>query len=506
MNTQSMWLGERCDHPTFPNLTKSPTVDVAIVGGGIAGITAGILLMRAGKTVAVLEHEQVGGGETGHSTAHLTEILDTRYHKLISDFGLDGAKAARHSTRAAIDMIEFLISEYHLTHCGFARVDGYLFTDNLDGVADIKSEAEALQTLGADVSLINDAPLPFPTLKALKIAGQAQFQPYNYVAQLATILSKAPGCSVFEHTRVSEVKDGTPCVVSTDDGHRVTAQNVIVAANTPVNNWIMLHTKVAAYRSYAIAAKIPRPLTRALFWDNANPYHYIRTCKDQNGGDCVIVGGEDHKTGTKSDTNACFEKLEGYARERLGISDVLYRWSGQIIEPADGLPYIGRNSMSKNTYVATGFSGNGLTFGTLAGMLLLDEIGGVENEWHKLYTATRIHPLASAAKFVTENACVVTAFIKDNLSGAEAKSTDEVHTDEGKIVTCDGDKCAVYRDEDGTLHTLSAICPHMGCVVHFNSAEKTWDCPCHGSRFDAKGKVINGPAVTDLKAHATALK
>lgn len=503
MQTQSLWLGQPSTISQLPKLEKDLRVDVAIIGGGITGITAGILLMRAGKSVAVLENARVGAGETGHTTAHLTEIIDTRYYQLISDFGRSGAKQALDSSRAAIDQIQSLIAEYSLEQCAFSRVFGYLYTDHSKGIEDIEKEAEALKKLGVTAQLTDSTPLPFPVARAIQIPNQAQFQPYNYVVQLASILNNAANCAVYEHTRVTEVHDGTPCTLTTDADIRVTATDVIVAANAPVNNWFFLHTKNYAYRTYALAAKLTAPLTRALYWDNGDPYHYIRTFENESG-EYVIVGGEDHKTGTKTDTLTCYENLEKYTRERFAIEAIPYRWSGQIIEPADGLPYIGLNSLSKHTYVATGFTGNGMTFGTLAGMLITDQILGVENEWHSLYAATRIHPLASASNFVSENVDFPTYYIKDRISGADTKSVEDVRPNEGKLVTVDGEKCAVFRDAEGHVHTLSAVCPHMGCLVHWNNAEQTWDCPCHGSRFDGTGKLLNGPALTDLKALAPA--
>jgi glycine/D-amino acid oxidase-like deaminating enzyme/nitrite reductase/ring-hydroxylating ferredoxin subunit len=502
MNTQSLWLDHPASKPKFPQLKKDISVDVAIVGGGICGITAALLLQRAGKKVAVLDMAHIGGGETGHTTAHLTEILDTRYHELISDFGRDGATQAAASSRASIEQIQEWISEYSIDGCAFERLPGYLFTQNSEDADELKKETEALGQVGISANLVDTAPLPFATVKAIEIQNQAQFQPYNYLMALAAILAAAPGCFVFENTRATEIQDGTPCSVTTEHGS-ISAQDVIVAANTPVNNWLFLHTKVAAYRSYALAARVSSPLSRGLFWDTADPYHYIRGFDDDTGS-YIIIGGEDHKTGTRSDTEDCFGALEAYTRQRFTLESIPFKWSGQIMEPADGLPYIGLNSLSKHTYVATGFSGNGMTFGTLAGMLITDQIIGIQNSWQKLYDATRIHPFASAVNFVSENKDFPRYFVGDRIAGADANSAEAVRAHEGKIVTIDGEKCAVHRDAKGTLHTLSAVCPHMGCIVHWNNAEQTWDCPCHGSRFDGEGKLINGPALSDLKAMVAA--
>jgi glycine/D-amino acid oxidase-like deaminating enzyme/nitrite reductase/ring-hydroxylating ferredoxin subunit len=495
MHTQSPWL-DTAEKPSFGQIDGNVNVDVAIIGGGITGLTAGILLQRAGRKVAILEYAHIAGGETGHTTAHLTEVIDTRYHQLASDFGADGARNAARSSRAAIAQIERFISEYSI-QCDFERVAAYLYTEKHDEIPELQREVQAMQRAGVTATLQENAPLPFVVAKAIEVPNQAQFNPVPYLHKLARELASAEGCLVLEHSRVIDIQDGEPCHVAVEGGH-VTAQDVIVAANAPLN-LLFLHTKLAAYRTYAIAAPLSTPPPKALCWDTAEPYHYIRTAPHRNNEQLLIVGGEDHKTGTKSDTTHCFEQLEAYTRERFGIDEVRYRWSGQIIEPADGLPYIGVNSLSKHVYVATGYSGNGMTFGTLAGMLLSDQILGKYNEWSALYDATRFHVLASAGQFISENKDYPAYFIKDRLTPAEAKSIESVQPNQGKLISIDGEKAAVFRDVTGELSVLSPVCPHLGCLVHWNDAEQTWDCPCHGSRFDGKGKPVNGPSLTDLK-------
>ena len=492
---QSIWMATTPE-THFEKLRQDIHVDVAIIGGGITGLTAALLLKQAGKQVAVVDMNPIATGETGFTTAHLTEILDMRYHTLISHFGKEGARVAVGSHRAAISRIEQFISAGNIS-CGFTRLPGYLYTEKQADISEIEREVAAARELGVPADIREDVPLPFKAVAAMRVENQARFHPREYLLPLASMIV-GNGSSVHEATRVNHIEDGSPCRVDTDQG-RITAEHVIVASNSPISNWICLHTKVASYRTYAVGARLAAPVgLEGLFYDTDDPYHYIRT-HSLPQGEFIIVGGEDHKTGTVENTEDCFSRLEAYTRTRFDIAEVPYRWSGQILESIDGLAYIGRNSFSKNVYVATGFSGNGMTYGTIAGMLLSDEILGRKNEWAALYDATRLKPLASIGEFVSENKDFPAYFVGDRLAKADTESVDEVKSGEGKIVSVNGEKLAVYRDDKGAVHALSPVCTHMACLVHWNSAEKTWDCPCHGARYDPDGKVLNGPAITDLK-------
>ena len=495
MQTKSLWV-ETAAQPEFSALKGNLEVDVAIVGGGITGLTAGILLQRAGKRVAIIDNLLVATGESGYTTAHLTQVLDVRYHKLISDFGEDKARLAAISSAAAISQIEKLIQDYRIA-CDFTRLPGYLYSENGFDSPDLSNEIEALQTVLVSAELIDEAPLPFKTTRAIRVDGQAQFHPRQYMLSIAEQFLYLGG-KVFERTRAIDVADGTPCLVKTETG-TITASDVIISANVSVTNWLFLNTKIAAYRSYALSAKLHTPIPPGLYWDTLDPYHYVRSYHSETDGDFLLAGGEDHKTGANAHTETCFKNLEQYTRQHFDIEDISYFWSGQIIKPLDGLPYIGLNSLSKHVYVSTGYSGNGMTFGTLGGMILSDLVLGKSNPWASLYEATRLHPIASIGNFLSENIGIPAHFIGDRLSAGGPRFTSEIGKNEGKIITVDGKQVAAYRGDHGELHAFSAVCPHMGCIIHWNGAESSWDCPCHGSRFDSRGKVVNGPALTDLK-------
>lgn len=490
--SESAWIASR-SFPPFEPMTRPPSVDVVVVGAGITGITAAVLLKEAGLKVAVVEARRAAEGVTGYTSAHLTERLDCSYRQLLSHFGLDGGRLALQGARAALETIDGFVRDLHID-CGFARVPGFYYTERDEGVDGIREEFDAARRLGVDVSMTSEVPLPFPARMALRLERQARFHVRQYLLPLLRSIP-GDGSLVFEDTRVVEIEDGEPCLVKTERG-TIRAPHVVMATHVPLNR-LLLQTKVAHYRSYVLACSVGTKVEDALFWDDADPYHYIRAA-DIGGEPLLVVGGEDHKVGQEDDTEGRFEALLSYARERFDVRAVPYRWSAQVAEPVDGLPYMGRNAGSSHVYVGTGYSGTGLTFGTLAAMIARDLIVGRESPWAGVFDATRIKPLAAAKEFVAENLDFPAHFVADRLKAAPAEPAEEVAVGEGRILAIDGKKRAVFRDEAGTVHVLDPVCPHMGCLVAFNAAEKSWDCPCHGSRFDGKGEVIVGPAVSGL--------
>lgn len=477
----------------FPALAGDLAVDVVVVGGGIAGLTTAWLLKRAGKKVAVLEMNRLLTGQTGQTTAHLTELLDTPYSKLISDFGEKGARLAASSSRASIEQIATFVDELGVD-CGFQRVPMFRYAESEDELRDLKEEIDAANEVGLLARFTQEVPLPYPVKGALRLEDQAFFHPRRYLLAMAERID-GEGSFIFEDTRVLEVQDGTPCRVVTQRGI-VTAQDVVEATTTPLNR-LLLHTKLYPYRSYSVAGPLQRPLEAGLYYDSQDPYHYIRPQRI-DGVDYLIVGGEDHKVGHEEETDKNFQALEAYTLRNFPVSRITHRWSGQVIEPADGLAYIGRNSASKHTWVATGFSGTGMTWGTLSAMILSDLILGRQNPYAALYDATRVKVKAGAKDFIQENADVAFRFVVDRLSRPDGRKLSDVAPGEGKILEVDGQKVAVYREESGACHAVSPVCTHVGCHVHWNKAERSWDCPCHGARYSPTGKVLNGPAVKDL--------
>jgi glycine/D-amino acid oxidase-like deaminating enzyme/nitrite reductase/ring-hydroxylating ferredoxin subunit len=498
-HTTSLWMAT-AETPDRPSLSKNTEADVCVVGAGIAGLTTAYLLSREGKSVIVLDAAAVGGGETSRTTAHLSSVLDTRYFDLERLHGEKGARLAAESHAAAIDRIEAILTQAKIA-CDFERLDGYLFAPPGESTEALDRELQAARRAGlTQVTRVARAPMGhFDTGPCLRFPGQAQFHPLKYVYALARAI-EGTGGRIFTETHAEKFEAGKPGHVTTSRGAVVTANSIVVATNTPVNDRVTVHTKQAAYRSYVIGARIPgRPGPRALYWDTADPFHYVRL---QTKGDheTLIVGGEDHKTGQAENTDERFQRLEGWMRERFPKAEAIeFRWSGQVIQSVDGLAYIGRNSGAEpNLYIATGDSGNGMTHGTIAGVLITDLILGRENAWKSLYDPLRIR-FGAAAEFAKENLNVAAQF-GDYATAGERSSPDEIVPGEGAIIRRGLTKVAVSRDGNGVLHELSATCPHLGCLVDWNSTERTWDCPCHGSRFDVFGRVINGPAIAGLEA------
>lgn len=497
-HSQSVWMEFRL--PSFPPLDSDMNADVCIVGAGIVGLTCAYTLAKEGKSVIVLDQGPVAGGQTARTTAHLTWVLDDRYYNLEKFFGEDGARLAAESHCAAIDYIEKIIREEEID-CDFERINGYLFVPPENSKDILDKEFIAIQKTGKEIIKAARAPFSssFDTGPCLHFPRQAQFHILKYVQGLIQAILKYDG-KIFSNTHVNHFEEGSSCVVSTQSGAKITSQSVIVATCTPINNRFFIHTKQAPYRTYVIAASLPKgSVPKGLYWDTADPYHYIRIQKHLSDPnlDWLIVGGEDHKTGQDQQIDTKYDDLEKWAKKRLPMIDkIQYRWSGQVFEPIDSLAFIGRNPRDKNIYIATGDSGNGMTHGTIAGILIPDLILGKANPWESLYDPSR-KTLSAASKFIHETLNVVRQY-GDWFTASEIKKIDMLSTDEGIILRQGLKKFAVYKDQQNNIHVNSAFCPHLGGCVRWNPGEKSWDCPCHGSRFNGCGNVMNGPAISDL--------
>lgn len=496
--TRSIWM-RTADVPQYQPLADDITADVCVVGAGIAGMTIAYLLAREGRDVVVLDDGPVAGGETGRTTAHLSWALDDFYSRIERMHGAEGARMAAASHRRAVDLIEEIVRGEAID-CEFERLSGYWFAEDADGRGELDEELEAARRAGAgEVERLEQIPgVPFRTAAALRFADQAQFHPLKYIAGLARAIIRDGG-KIHCATHVADLVAKSPRpAVRTESGHTVAAGAVVFATNSPVNDWVKMHTKQAAYRTYVVGIRIPAgSVGRGLYWDNLDPYHYVRLAEDA-GGEVLIVGGQDHKTGQADDQEERFDALVEWTRLHFpAAGEELYRWSGQVIEPNDYMAFIGRNPGDDHIYIATGDSGNGMTHGTIAGMLITDLILGRDNRWEKLYDPSR-KSLRAAPEFLKENLNVAAQY-RDLVRRGEVASADAIAPDSGALIRDGARLLAVYRDADGGLHTRSALCTHLYCVVDWNDTEKTWDCPCHGSRFDRYGKVVNGPAIEDLK-------
>ncbi|MBR9988425.1 MAG: FAD-dependent oxidoreductase [Gemmatimonadetes bacterium] len=495
--TKSLWHGTVGDL-SRPTLESDARADVCIVGAGIAGMMTAYLLARAGRKVIVLDDGPIGGGETGRTTAHLSDALDDRYTDLERMHGADGARLAASSHRAAIQRIAQVV-ETESIDCDFAWVDGYLFPSGRDGEERLWEEMEAARRAGVAVEMAEDPPYePFGGSMCLRFHRQGRVNSLKLLDGLALAVERCGG-RIHTGTHVTAVHGGSPVRIETASGATVLASSCVTATNSPITDYVVTHVKQAPYRTFAIAARVPRQsVADALYWEDADPYIYIRVQPGESH-DWLIVGGEDYKTGQKDDDAERLDRLAGWTRERFPMVEAVeYRWSGQVLEPADGLAFIGPNpDGAENVFIITGDSGHGMTHGTIGAMLLCDMVSGRENEWSKLYDPKRVR-IGAAADLARENLNVAVQFGAWLLPGDVPDETD-IPRGSGRVIRHGAHMLAVYRDDAGEVHQHNAACTHMKCIVNWNDLEKSWDCPCHGSRFGPTGDVLNGPAVKPLE-------
>ena len=494
--TVSIWEASE-DLPQAYTLGQSIETDVCVIGGGISGLTTAYLLAKAGKRVIVIDDGEIGGGETSQTTAHLSNAIDDRIYRIERWHGEEKAKLAVAAHGQAIDEIE-RISKVESIDCDFLRVDGYLIEAE-DSQDDMQKEIEAAHRAGfADVQFVERAPIrDFDSGKCLKFPGQGQFHVLKYLSGLAKAIGENGG-KLFSNTRAVEWTGEDAPEVKTADGKTIKAQSIVLATNYPILS--KMFAKLPAYRTYVIGAKVPKDsVEKCLIWDTADPYVYART-QAENDYDVLIVGGEDHKTGQAEDYDARFGHLVQWTQKRFPEArEILYKWSGQYLETHDGLAFLGRYSSGEpNVYLITGDSGMGMTHGTIGGMLVSDLILERANPYAEVFDPSRL-ATQSLTEAIPEIISSTVPYV-DWVAGGDVSSVDEIKNGIGAIISHGTTKIAAYRDEDGFLHQRSAVCTHLGCIVRFNSLEKSWDCPCHGSRFGTDGHPINTPAIEPLAA------
>lgn len=482
----------------FDKLNADVTCDVGVVGAGIAGLTTAYQLALAGQSVVVLDGKpRVVNGESCATTAHLASAIDDRFARVKSVRGAEAVGLAYRSHHAAIDHIEEVARTEGIA-CDFHRVDGFLFPHDADGREMLAEEQKVCEEASIPCERVDTTTfLQFRFGPALRFPDQGQFHPLKYLNGLAKA-AQARGVRFFTNTRVEKVTGGRPAEVKVQNGPTVRAKAVVVATNTPLNGGVFVNMRIAAYATYAIAARIPmRAAAPVLLWDTADPYHYVRTQPLDTESAWLIVGGEDHKAGQADDQAERWERLESWTRNRFpAVEAVQHRWDGEVFETPDGLALIGPEPGSENVFIVTGDSGMGMTHGTIAGLMLPDLIAGRSHPWAELYSPSRL-PLRAMGTMMTESLNMA-GQMRDWVTGSDVSEPGEIPRNGGAVVRRGLTKHAVHCRADGTLCELSAVCPHMGGLVRWNAADETWDCPLHGSRFSAEGKVLHGPATDDL--------
>lgn len=501
--TTSVWMATN-SVPSFPSLRKNENADVCIVGAGIAGITTAYLLARQGVSVVLLDKGPILSGETERTTAHLSNELDDRYTEAVRIHGTEMAKLIARSHTTAIELIERIVREEKID-CGFLRVDGYLFPGGGQEESMLDDELEAAHAAGlTNVDKLSSSPFPsVRTGPCLRFPGQAQFHPTRYLSALAKAAERE-GVRIFAHSKAEGIEeDRQPVTVRVAGGHTITAQTLIVATNAPINDNAAIYTRQAPYRTYVVGMRVTKGrVPHALYWDMLDPYHYVRLAEDKDdpAGEILIVGGEDHKAGQADDMPERYRRLEDWARRTFpDAGETVYRWSGQVFETVDGIAMIGRKPGAEPwSLIATGDSGMGMTHGTIAGILLSHLARGADHEWEELYDPSRVR-LKTAAEFLKENLNVGMELVSNWIKPSEADSPEKITPGSGAVMRDGMSKIALYRDDAGAFHACSAVCPHKGCIVQWNDGEKSWDCPCHGSRYDAHGNVLTGPTMKNLE-------
>lgn len=480
------------------NLSNNDEIfDAIIIGAGITGLTTGLLLQRSGKKCLIVENGTIGFGTTGGTSAHLNTFFDATYPEIESDFGENNAKLVAEAGKEAIKLIQALAKELNI-ECDLEEKNGFLFAQDEEQVKELQKILSASKRAGVTVKEVEKIELPISFQTAIEFKNQGQFHPIKYINGLA-VAFKELGGSICEKTFVSDVEEINNIYSVVSEEKVFTGLNVIYATHA-VPGINAFSFKCAPYRSYVIGIKLKdNNYPKDLAYDMMEPYHYFRSHVIE-GQKYLLVGGEDHKTG-QGDPEKAFKALNDYVNQYFEVEEVTFRWSSQYYVPSDGLPYIGKMPGEEKCYVATGFNGNGMIFGTLAGLMISDEILGLENKYKELFSPSRVKPIARFSDFVQENANVAWHFIADRFRTEAIDSLKEIPNDSGKIATFEGEKLAIYKDKKGKVTLLNPVCTHAGCIVGFNPIEKSWDCPCHGGRFDLEGNLLCGPPKKNLARH-----
>jgi len=499
---QSYWIDSTDNNTDFPKLQEDVKTDVTVIGGGISGITTAYLLAQAGMSVVLLEAGNLLQGTTGHTTAKITAQHDLIYDQLIRQEGVEKAALYYQANAEALQFVRQTVRQNNI-ECGLLDQDAYVFTNSVDYIQKLQAEASAYETLGIPSSFMDRIQLQVPSVAALKMDNQAQFHPLRYLNALINAFQEKGG-QIYEHTTAIDIEEGVEPNVVTNNGFKVACKHVAICSHFPFFDGMGFYfARMHAERSYVLGITTADEYPGGMYISAEEPKRSIRSAKSEDGRNLLLISGQTHKTGQGVCTINHYETLESYAKQHFQVEDITYRWSAQDLVTGDKIPYIGNlTSSSPNIYVATGYKKWGMTSGTAAGMMISDLIQEKQNRYVELFSPSRSLSLNTLKTLVADNFDVAKHLISGKLEMVHRKP-EELAPDEGGVVSVHGRRAGGYRDSEGKLYLVDTTCTHMGCEVEWNDGERTWDCPCHGSRFSFEGEVMEGPAERPLKTLST---
>lgn len=484
----SVWL-DTTPSTHFDALATDLNADICVVGGGIAGLMTAYLLTEAGHKVVLIEAGRVVEDVTAYTTAKITSQHGAIYRYLIKNLGETKAKMYADANQAGLRKLVSIIIENKID-CDLIKQSAYIYTEKYRNVPILKKEAESAQRLGLSATFTESTPLGFDK-EAVEFKNQAQFHPRKFLLFLAREITKTG--SIYENTRAFDIKDGS---VITDKG-KVTAKHIVMATHFPFYDKDRFYTKLFPHRSYVLGVRLKSEVPEGMYFSIDGDRNTMRN-QVVDGKKYLLIGGGTEKAGEDADTHKYYQKVKQYADARFKVDSIDYHWFTQDNRTLDRVPYIGKLARG-NIYVATGFGGWGMTTSAVSAMIITDLISGKVNPWAPVFDPTRKDYVKHTKTLIGENAKLAGHLLSRRLRKHSFDLPTGFESGEGKIIKVRGKKVGVYKDGKGMIHAVSPICTHMGCTVNWNSTEKTWDCPCHGSRFNYDGKVIHGPALKDLK-------
>ncbi|WP_147802607.1 FAD-dependent oxidoreductase [Alkalicoccus halolimnae] len=495
--SNSLWMNKKMQ--TFPELEEDLETEVCVIGGGIAGVATAFILAKRGIPVVLIEGGRVGGGTTGYTTAKITSQHGLKYADLIKTFGEEKAQLYYDANEDAIAWIERMSKKLDID-CQFERQPSYVYATTEEGKKELEKEAEAYQKLGLDGRMTDKHDLPFDVKASLVMHDQAQFHPLCFLSKLLRYL-EVENMPIYENTRAVDIKRGKKPSVITENDNVITADHVVIATHYPFKDLQALYVaRLHVERSYSIAVRLNGEPPPSMYLNAESPKRSLRRALDHEGKPLLLIGGEGHTSGQQIDTLQSYQNLRDYAVEHFDVASIPYRWSSQDVFTLDGVPYAGPMTPGKDDFfVATGFAKWGMTNGVAAAQIIADRIVDKRNPYANLYTPSRFTPSTDMKNVVKENMDVARTFVKGKLDRRSRKKPEELTSGEGAVVHVDGKRAGAYRDEKGKLTIVDTTCSHLGCELYWNNGEHSWDCPCHGSRFDTEGSVLEGPAVKPLK-------